>query len=674
MVRHDSLDLESEEFVTLAELPALPPRSPVPVYGSARFATADDLAPYLSAPTDEDFPSHLPDTGVLVENAAGTRNEAYYRRKFYLSADVRQRGVMILGQPGSYKTTKWMLPLAVSDLSDPSKVVVYPATKGNEVELIQAFVDKYRPGQKVIVLNLTNADRTTHAYNPFAPVSATGDGRDDVSAALDDAMAFVAASREPGSERDSPFWDHNAARFITAFRLLLAKKHGRVSPADVHHVMELPLKDQLAFLDGDPTSPFAANTRSYMASDGQNANTVTATALGFLRSFADWHLARTTGNNELSWEQLLTAGKDEPGAVVVLELDIHTLGKIRAVLNLLFLHLFRTACAVAANAPGCRLPRPLCVYLDDFPASVGRIPGVAEYFNTLRSRDCRLTVALQSSKQLLQYFTPGEADAIQAAFSTRVYCTPVDAADAEAAARAGGISTVLSVARTYRFGRSGTRRLTQETETPVARPLVTPEEVRLSPDHFQYGRACTVFLPNTPAARLWVRPAFEVPEWVAAFAKVSRTARRKTLRETPLTYSPPTEANRATDEGACTPASPGLPPGITYTSGWTDLQISTRLEEVKKLLDWDNATPSARKWWEAFEKENASRLALVLRLAEELKNRKATITEFFQAYVYSNTDNIQANLHYMDYTRLKKEEERKKKETAEKAKAAAGGS
>lgn len=52
---------------------------------------------------------------------------------------------------------------------------------------------------------------------------------------------------------------------------------------------------------------------------------------------------------------------------------------------------------------------------------------------------------------------------------------------------------------------------------------------------------------------------------------------------------------------------------------------------------------------------------MVLRLIEELKVRSATITEFFLSYVYSNTDNIQANLHYLDYTRLKKEEEKNKK-------------
>ena len=44
--------------------------------------------------------------------------------------------------------------------------------------------------------------------------------------------------------------------------------------------------------------------------------------------------------------------------------------------------------------------------------------------------------------------------------------------------------------------------------------------------------------------------------------------------------------------------------------------------------------------------------------------REATISEFFFSYVYSNTDNIQANLLYLDYFRLKKEEERRKKEKA----------
>ena len=86
-------------------------------------------------------------------------------------------------------------------------------------------------------------------------------------------------------------------------------------------------------------------------------------------------------------------------------------------------------------------------------------------------------------------------------------------------------------------------------------------------------------------------------------------------------------------------------------------RIREKLDEVKRQLDWDNTTGSARKWWEAFEAGNADRLELVMRLAEELAVKKATITEFFLARLYSNTDNIQANIHYLDYTRRKNEEE-----------------
>lgn len=52
---------------------------------------------------------------------------------------------------------------------------------------------------------------------------------------------------------------------------------------------------------------------------------------------------------------------------------------------------------------------------------------------------------------------------------------------------------------------------------------------------------------------------------------------------------------------------------------------------------------------------NHHRPALILRLVEELQRRKASINDFYLAYVYSNTDNIQANLHYLDYSRLKKQ-------------------
>lgn len=99
----------------------------------------------------------------------------------------------------------------------------------------------------------------------------------------------------------------------------------------------------------------------------------------------------------------------------------------------------------------------------------------------------------------------------------------------------------------------------------------------------------------------------------------------------------------------------------------SDEQIAERYRKVRELLDWAATSGPARRWWKSFEARNVDHMPQVLRLSEVLFARRATITEFFLAYVYSNTDNLQANLHYLDYTRLKKEQERKKKEECEDA-------
>ena len=69
----------------------------------------------------------------------------------------------------------------------------------------------------------------------------------------------------------------------------------------------------------------------------------------------------------------------------------------------------------------------------------------------------------------------------------------------------------------------------------------------------------------------------------------------------------------------------------------SDPEIHERLEEVKRAIGWGETTMgAARRSWEAFEDENRHQLGVVLRLAEELAVRKATISEFFIEYVYSN--------------------------------------
>lgn len=94
---------------------------------------------------------------------------------------------------------------------------------------------------------------------------------------------------------------------------------------------------------------------------------------------------------------------------------------------------------------------------------------------------------------------------------------------------------------------------------------------------------------------------------------------------------------------------------ISKTEGWNSVEILLRLQDVKFQLGWSAAGSDAREFWDRLERENEHRLARVLRLAEELARRQSSIEEYHKAYLLSHTDDIQANLAYLDYERHRTE-------------------
>lgn len=65
---------------------------------------------------------------------------------------------------------------------------------------------------------------------------------------------------------------------------------------------------------------------------------------------------------------------------------------------------------------------------------------------------------------------------------------------------------------------------------------------------------------------------------------------------------------------------------------------------------------SASRWMLTFLEENSERPDVVVRLLCELQHRESSVREFFVTYVYSNTDNVGANLHLLDCRRAVTEE------------------
>lgn len=101
-------------------------------------------------------------------------------------------------------------------------------------------------------------------------------------------------------------------------------------------------------------------------------------------------------------------------------------------------------------------------------------------------------------------------------------------------------------------------------------------------------------------------------------------------------------------------ARPSPPPDDRIdASRLSEESIWQRIAEIKKRLRWDASSPNALAWWALFEDLNRSNAPMVLRLCEELLARNATLEEFFTAFGNSDSDNVQANLHFLDYWRIK---------------------
>ncbi|WP_158633466.1 type IV secretion system DNA-binding domain-containing protein [Tautonia sociabilis] len=632
-------DLESPTFFRLDRLPARTRPHGSRIHGDARFATEADLRAFLDPP-DEEHPAYLDDVSLLTDAPEGGGYAPIWKTRLYLPAEIRRRNMLAVGRIGSGKTSEMFLPLINSDIKDTEASVVTIDVKGDQHQKLTPFVEKHRPGTSIVVINLTEPDRTTHAWNPFAH-------QDDEGTVLDDAESFCQATQTLRGSRDSPFWDSNAARWITAVILCLKKTRGAVCPADVHRALELPRDQLLALLMAHPDVAFASGVHSFLASGSHNAETVQAQAQMHLRALRDPGLASVTSINEFRSTCLF-----ERPTILIFELHQGSVEKLRAFVNLFFAQLFREAARCAMAQPGCRLPRPLNLYLDDFTAAVGRIPDLGQHLNLARSRDVRVIAAVQSLSQI-EHTYGTEARDILAAFGTKLFKS-VEQHDAEWASLQSGTCTVEAVDEVQEVGEFGDGpRTVTRTVRPVARPLLLREEIQSSPEHFLYGRAWTAFFPDIPPVQLWLRAAHNLPEMAGPMAEAARRPRPARLRETPLRYTPVV-------------ITTGLPATrMTDTTSMTTEQGSARLRDVKETIGWANTSGNARKWWEALESQNRHRPGLVLRLAEELAGRKSTITEFFLAYVDSRTNNLQANLHYLDFMRLKREEEEQKRKARE---------
>jgi type IV secretory pathway TraG/TraD family ATPase VirD4 len=626
-----------------------PTRSRSNELGSGDFATTEQIAKWMR-------PNGKGDTILHCTELRGSEGTAFQQGKLVIPVGERNKHILAIAKTGSGKTSKLILPVLYNDCLDPDRSTIVIDSKPEMWGKLAAMTRKYNPDKRIMLFNPLDRARSL-SWNLLSKIE------DDTDCKLI-ANTIIMATDNPSAKSDSPFFRNNALSILNAIMVgLLHDPNETLSMPRIHELVQSGMKPLCDWLEAHPQALRTSRTFVELARSGsQNADTIMS-ELGMRLSAWDLSTIRaTTAQNELDVEDLIS----KPTLFIV-ELRESELEMLRPMANVIVIELLRFLTKRAESMPGVTLPRPVSFVIDEFASALGRLPDIHVKLNTLRSRNVSIVAAIQSIVQVKANYGD-DADSVLAGFSTKICMPTLDIQDAEWASKESGQMTI----RFQTSSKGSNRKLIEvfasrndgTQEQVQQRAVLTPDEIARPTDNI-----CTFFMPQTPVFQGHLVPYFKIKEMAERLHEFDKEGQHLKLRESPIEYEenlPPAGA-----PAAAAAAPGGLPPGITNTKGWTDDQVRTKLDEVKKTLDWDNTTGSSRKWWEAFESENKHRLALVLRLAEELANRKATITEFFLAYVYSNTDNIQANLHYLDYTRLKKEEERKKREAAQQA--AAGG-
>lgn len=633
-----------------------PNRSDSNELGSADLASTEQILQWTK-------PNGKADTILQVTELRGSDGVAIKQGKLIIPREERNRHILFVAKTGSGKTTKAVLPILYSDCMDPDRSTIVIDSKPEMWRKLAAMTRKYNPEKNIILFNPLDRARSL-SWNILSKIE------DDTDCKLI-ANTIIMATDNPAAKADSPFFRNNALAVLNAIMVgLLHDPNETLSMPRVHQLVQSGMKPLCDWLERHPEA--IRNTRSFVElarSGSQNADTIMSELSMRLSAWDLSAIRATTAHSELDVEDLIS----KPTLFIV-ELRESELEMLRPMANVIVVELLRFLTKRAESCPKSCLPRPVGFVIDEFASALGRLPDIHVKLNTLRSRNVSIVAAIQSIAQIKANYGD-DADSVLAGFSSKVFMPNLDLQDAEWASKETGQMTIR-----FKTNSIGTNKKLIEVfaskndttqEQVQQRAVLTPDEIGRPADNIS-----TFFLPNSPAFQGHLTPFYLIPE-MRKRIEDSEKGEELYLRDKEIEYSeapiltPASQSSAAPAPGVV--GANGLPPGITDTRGWTDDQLRAKLEEIKKtVLDWDNTTGSARKWWEAFENENKHRLALVLRLAEELQVRKATITEFFLAYVYSNTDNIQANLHYLDYTRLKKEEEKKKRDAAAQAAAASG--
>lgn len=601
-----------------------PPHFTQHVSGSIH-AGMSDLEDYL-APPESSGSMVLPSTIPLLNTDFDDplQRKAIHGINMVFQDRERCTHVMVIGLTGAGKNSKVIDPLRASAIADPGQSVISFSLKAADVGPIREMCN--HAGKRLVIVNLGNPLRSI-CWNPLET--------NDPDEARDQIRRFDAAAKNPYSNGDTEFW----SQWIRAALQGCWEEGIRSFPL----ILEFFMQPYNRVIDQLKSHRSSSSNRlaEYLTGHSHNAETVMASVLGTLTSLISRNMMKVLSKNELDLKRIF-----RKPVCLHIEINEPELETQRPMMQMLARCIIDNLISTAEQMGPKKVPTT--IFVDDLP-SLGCLLTIVRLL-TLRSRGVGVVAGVQSISSLELAYGPN-AHSFLEAFSHKIVLSGCSQSDADWFSHATGESFVQLPGH--------------ESQNPVFanRPLLSSAEIRRANfRHPLLGYPATCFFGSI-VFQAYLQSFHEIPKY-AEILRVTKgvTGQERLRRKLPAC---PTLADLGLTRNTNSHAQGGndsvLPPGISDSRGWSVDKIAAKLAEVEAKIGYQSTVKSsACKWWSAFKKENDQNISLVLRLSEELLIRNTTVNDFFLAFLNSNTDNIMANLYYLDYTILKKEEKHKK--------------
>ncbi len=349
-------------------------------YGSARWGTAADIAPYM----DKDFFQNIPMTQTERITMASRPKQPKY---------ARNKNILVIGGSGSGKTRFFCKP---SLLQAHSSYVCTDPKGSIVVECGNALL---KNGYKLKILNTINFSKSMH-YNPFAYVHSEKD-------VLKLVTTLMTNTKGEGSGGD-PFWEKSERLLLTA---LIAYLHYEAPVEEQNFATLLEMLNTMQVLEDDeeyqnpvdllfeelakkkPNSFAGRQYKLYKLAAGKTAKSILISCGARLAPFDIQELRDLTMYDEL---QLDTLG-DRKTALFLIMSD--TDSTFNFLISMIYTQLFNLLCDKADDVYGGKLPIHVRCLIDEC-ANIGQIPQLEKLVATIRSREISACLVLQTRSQL----------------------------------------------------------------------------------------------------------------------------------------------------------------------------------------------------------------------------------------------------------------------------------